>query len=151
IKEQMDGNPFRNIELPFPAPYRHQKRAFQRLSIDNPKPTIVATGTGSGKTEAFLLPILDYCASKAGQQGIKAIFIYPMNALANDQAERIAKNIYQNEATRGKVRAGLYIGRGRKGKAAEQSTMTAEKLITDRDVMQEDPPDILLTNYKMLD
>ena len=151
IKEKMEEDPFQYIELPFPTPYRHQKRSFQRLSIDDPQPTIVATGTGSGKTEAFLLPILDYCASKAGQKGVKAIFIYPMNALANDQAERIAKNIYQNKATHGEVRAGLYIGRGRTGKASEQSTMTADQLITDRDVMQEDPPDILLTNYKMLD
>jgi len=151
IKEQIDSNPFENIELPFPTPYRHQKRAFQRLSIDNPQPTIVATGTGSGKTEAFLLPILDYCASKAGQKGINATIIYPMNALANDQAGRIAENIYQNEATRGKVRAGLYVGRGRSGGAATQTTMTPTQLITKHEVLREDPPDILLTNYKMLD
>ena len=151
IKEKMDENPFKHIELPFPEPFRHQKRAFNRLSGVEPQPTIVATGTGSGKTEAFLLPILDYCAAEAGQKGIRAIFIYPMNALANDQAGRIAEYIYQNKATRGKVRAGLYVGRGQSGDAANQTTMTPDSIITSHEVLREDPPDILLTNYKMLD
>ena len=53
---------------------------------------LVATGTGSGKTECFLYPVLDHCvrAKSAGEQGIKALVIYPMNALATDQARRIA-------------------------------------------------------------
>ncbi len=54
---------------------------------------MVATGTGSGKTECFLFPILDYCRERAGAPGIKAILVYPMNALAADQARRIARTI----------------------------------------------------------
>ena len=57
---------------------------------------LVATGTGSGKTECFRLPLLDHCRQQQapGQRGIKAILIYPMNALATDQARRIAQLIH---------------------------------------------------------
>ena len=67
---------FPQIPLPFP-PYRHQEKAFQRLSPGTPVNTLVATGTGSGKTEAFLLPLLDHCREQRaqGQRGIKAILI----------------------------------------------------------------------------
>ena len=76
------------------APYAHQAAAFARLSSAGgrtPQPTIVTTGTGSGKTEAFLYPVLDHCAREraAGRRGIKAVLLYPMNALATDQAQRI--------------------------------------------------------------
>jgi len=68
----------------------------------------VATGTGSGKTEAFMYPILDYCYKNRDKKGIKAIIIYPMNALATDQAKRFAKIIFDIEALNG-IRMGLYI------------------------------------------
>lgn len=134
------------------TPYGHQARAFERLSTkyrDRPQPTLVTTGTGSGKTEAFLLPILDHVlrARKAGVTGMKALILYPMNALANDQAERLAALISGDPALSA-VTAGLYTG--------EQSTggrtrVFADGLITDRALMHDAPPDILLTNYKMLD
>ena len=134
------------------TPYGHQARAFERLSAkyrDRPRPTLVTTGTGSGKTEAFLLPILDHVlrARKAGVTGMKALILYPMNALANDQAERLAALI-SGDPTLLAVTAGLYTG--------EQSTggrtrVSADGLITDRALMHDAPPDILLTNYKMLD
>lgn len=134
------------------TPYGHQARAFERLSTkhrDRPQPTLVTTGTGSGKTEAFLLPVLDHVlrARKAGVTGMKALILYPMNALANDQAERLAALISGDPALSA-VTAGLYTG--------EQSTggrtrVSADGLITDRALMHDAPPDILLTNYKMLD
>ena len=78
-----------------PIPYQHQVRAWQRLNSKDrePEPTLVTTGTGSGKTEAFLIPILDHCRRQraAGQLGVKAVLLYPMNALATDQADRINK------------------------------------------------------------
>lgn len=67
------------------TPYRHQEKAFKRLSAPNPEPTIIATGTGSGKTECFTYPILEYCRKQISQPGIKAVLVYPMNALAYDQ------------------------------------------------------------------
>lgn len=76
-----------------PIPYLHQVQAWRRLSsLDRaPQPTLVTTGTGSGKTEAFLIPVLDHCrrTKQAGKRGVKAVLLYPMNALATDQAGRI--------------------------------------------------------------
>src|SRR6056297_16710 len=100
--------PFEHIKVGF-QPYRHQARAFDRLCAARPSSALVATGTGSGKTECFFLPILEYCAANR-QKGIKAIIVYPMNALATDQARRFAKEIFSQEATRGQVRVGLYTG-----------------------------------------
>jgi DEAD/DEAH box helicase domain-containing protein len=129
-------------------PYLHQEKAFQRLSGPHPRSTIIATGTGSGKTECFLYPILDYCRAHSGEGGIKALLIYPMNALATDQAGRIAKIIWNNAHLKGRVTAGLFIGQHIEN---PQKTMGPTGIVTDRDTMHLKPPDILLTNYKMLD
>ena len=51
---------FKAFTIPY-VPHLHQTASFNRLLGDDPKPTIVATGTGSGKTECFLYPILEYC------------------------------------------------------------------------------------------
>ncbi len=141
------GEHFAQVPLGFP-PYRHQRTAFSRLAGSGARSTVIATGTGSGKTECFLYPILDHCRAQSGTKGIKAILVYPMNALATDQARRIAATIEHTPALRGKVTAGLFIGQ------AEESPHTGmgpEHVITDRATLRESPPDILLTNYKMLD
>ncbi|MGW0894355.1 DEAD/DEAH box helicase [Saccharopolyspora sp. NPDC002578] len=143
-REQLDWAPreFR--------PWRHQALAFERLSSKNrrPEPTIVTTGTGSGKTESFLIPILDHCAREraAGRRGIKALVLYPMNALANDQAGRIAELIDEHRDELGDVTAGLYTG-----DSGQNRHMSRDHIIEHRDALCADPPDILLTNYKMLD
>ena len=130
-------------------PYKHQLKAFQRLySKDGHQPqhTLVTTGTGSGKTECYLYPILDHCWRDRGKPGVKAILLYPMNALASDQARRLAQTLWDDERLRGEVTAGLYVGgKGQHG-AADR-----EHLVDDRNVLRGSPPDILLTNYKMLD
>lgn len=138
---------FSHVRLPYP-PYRHQLRAFERLLGDAPQPTLVATGTGSGKTECFLYPVLEHVAANLGQ-GIKALVIYPMNALAQDQARRFAEEVHKQGSLRGKVRVGLYTGDA--GKSGGTRRMSEHEVITDRTVLRDDPPDILLTNYKMLD
>jgi len=129
-------------------PYLHQETSFKRLSGPSPRSTLIATGTGSGKTECFLYPILDHCYRFREQKGIKALIIYPMNALASDQAGRIAKAIWNNPKLRGSVSAGLYIG-GSEGES--RLVMDAGGVITNKDTLRLQPPDILLTNYKMLD
>ncbi len=130
------------------SPHAHQQTAWDRLRADgSPRSTVVATGTGSGKTECFLYPLLDDCVRRA-EPGIKAIVIYPMNALANDQAKRFAAAIHGSEALRGQVRVGLFVG---EGEHTPHKAMGPEQVITDKDTQREAPPDILLTNYKMLD
>lgn len=146
--------PFPKVPLGF-TPYLHQQLAFDRLGGRRKHNTLVATGTGSGKTECFLWPILDLCRRRIGKPGIKAILVYPMNALATDQARRIAMAIHDTPALKGKVRAGLFIGQGgvtgKPGTQSGRAQMGPVDVITDRDTMRADPPDILLTNYKMLD
>lgn len=137
------------------VPYAHQARAFERLtSADGhePQPTLVVTGTGSGKTESFLYPILDHARRMIQDQtaqtnGLKAIILYPMNALASDQADRLAQLITDNPEL-ADVTAGIYTGDTR-GK--NDVRVSAKTLITSRDEIRKCPPDILLTNYKMLD
>ena len=154
--------PFRVVgkhaEFPFPClhptyrPYAHQMRAFERISAG--ESTLVATGTGSGKTECFLYPILDYCyrQRRLGRKGIKAILVYPMNALATDQAKRLAELIHDSPELRHNVTAGMYVGQmSQGGSDKDNHAMTATNIVTSHDELLKNPPDILLTNYKMLD
>jgi DEAD/DEAH box helicase domain-containing protein len=137
--------------LPNPG-YTHQESAWERLCSDRRAAhTLVATGTGSGKTECFLYPVLDHCARTraGGEAGIKVLVIYPMNALASDQARRFAQTIATTPAFVG-VRVGLFVG-GQAGAPGSGMVMGPDTVITDRETMRQNPPDVLLTNYKMLD
>ncbi|MCB1633304.1 MAG: DEAD/DEAH box helicase [Xanthomonadales bacterium] len=170
-EEGLDKGPYLQLGLPFRpgsdgkgffgsfelahAGYAHQEAAWRRLASNREAAnTLVATGTGSGKTECFLFPLLDHCrrvreaAKGEGAEGIKALVIYPMNALASDQARRFAEVIAQTPAFSG-LRVGLYVGGG--GRAEAVGEMSATEVITDREVLRKAPPDVLLTNYKMLD
>lgn len=165
LKDSVFRGPYLSLKLPFlpgkgnheffpeiipPGfrPFLHQERTFERLAGSPALSTLIATGTGSGKTEGFLFPILDYCRRHSGEGGVKAVVIYPMNALATDQARRVARVIHGSKALRDRVTAGLYIG----GEGREKhSVMGPMDVITDHDALRRAPPDILLTNYKMLD
>jgi len=142
---------FSGFKTEFP-PYHHQEEAWRRLRLsDSPKSTLIATGTGSGKTECFLYPLLDHCLQQhetGHTKGIKAIVIYPMNALATDQAKRFAELIHNSSNMRGKLRVGLFVGEGEENPSR---LMGPEMVITDKNELRNNPPDILLTNYKMLD
>ncbi len=135
-------------------PYGHQAATFARLSSSiggqrrRPEPTLVTTGTGSGKTEAFLYPIVDHVlrAKRDGVTGTKALILYPMNALANDQAKRLTELLISN-AELGAITAALYTGQT----GPTRTSVTRDGLITDRAIIRDRAPDILLTNYKMLD
>jgi DEAD/DEAH box helicase domain-containing protein len=144
-------NFFKDFETQFPG-FSHQEGAWQRLSTNHAAlSTLVATGTGSGKTECFVYPVLDHCAraQKSGESGIKALVIYPMNALASDQARRFAE-LVSTVPSFNSLRVGLYVGGNALGNG-QGTVMTSTSVITDRDTLRKNPPDILLTNYKMLD
>ncbi|UZD64620.1 DEAD/DEAH box helicase [Marinobacter sp. AN1] len=167
VEEQQDGEafikgPYVSVGLPFLTgssgrdffksfetehpPYAHQEQAWQRLASDRRAAnTLVATGTGSGKTECFMYPVLDHC-QRAAAPGIKAIVIYPMNALATDQAKRFAAEIHRQPTLKG-LRVGLFVGGDGQGTKA----MGPDQVITDKETLRNNPPDVLLTNYKMLD
>ena len=85
------------------VPHAHQAKAFARLTGEAARSALVATGAGSGKTKAFLFPILEHSrlARAEGRTGIKAVILYPMNALATDQAARQAKAIVMTPELRG--------------------------------------------------
>src|SRR5277367_1573112 len=82
--------------LLYDPPYKHQSEAIRHTLVDG-KNLLVMTGTGSGKTEAFLLPILGKFAREAqanpaafrDQTAVRALVLYPMNALVNDQLGRL--------------------------------------------------------------
>ena len=98
---------------------------------------VVTTGTGSGKSLCFFIPIIDAAirAKKAGGGAkTRAIVIYPMNALANSQAKELEG--YLGSATSGLVTYARYTGQ----ESAE-----------DRELIKANPPDILLTNFMMLE
>ena len=123
------GSRSRKCRLGF-TPYRHQRIAHQRLDFGaahGGRSTIVATGTGSGKTECFLWPIPDHCRRHAGEEGVKAILVYPMNALAFDRVWRLAEVIHDAPGLRGKVSAGLYVGEREK---TPHTTMGREHPVT---------------------
>jgi DEAD/DEAH box helicase domain-containing protein len=168
-KEGIFKGPYVSLKLPFVTytdeeelpleikpkfpPYKHQFEAFKRLHTNEghkPEPTLLTTGTGSGKTESFLFPILDYCYKHRKESGIKVIILYPMNALATDQAKRLAEAIFENEKLKGIITAGLFIGEG-KNKNKFPTTMGETHVIENREEIISNPPDILLTNFKMLD
>jgi len=145
--------------LPYKRPlYIHQERAIRNV-VEHKNNLIVATGTGSGKTEAFLIPILDYLmreksAGTLGQSGVRALLLYPMNALANDQLKRL-RGLLQTYPS---ITFGRYTGETeynhskalQKYREEWKSDPFTNELIS-RDEMRESPPHILLTNYAMLE
>ncbi|HGO4314506.1 TPA: DEAD/DEAH box helicase, partial [Klebsiella pneumoniae] len=80
----------------YPSPYTHQLEALQEI-LNNNRNLMIMTGTGSGKTESFLLPILGKFAIEACENperfkkynAVRALVLYPMNALVNDQLSRL--------------------------------------------------------------
>jgi len=134
-------------------PYKHQTEAIQ--SIEGGNNTIVSTGTGSGKSFAFGIPIVSHCleAEERGEDGIKAVIIYPMNALANSQYEEFAERLDDSG-----LRLGLYTGDTPTNPDNEAEFLQQfgrkepyDCEVVSREELRDDPPDILMTNYVMLD
>src|SRR5262249_3008349 len=100
-------------------------------------PYVLTTGTGSGKSLAYIVPAVDHVLRRGSGQGIQAIIVYPMNALANSQRGELEKFLcYGYPQGRPLVRFARYTG---------------QESFDERKQIQQSPPDILLTNYVMLE
>jgi len=118
----------RNLRL-----YRHQREALE--AAKRGKSYVVSTGTGSGKSLTYLLPIVDEILRDGPEaEGVRAIIVYPMNALINSQLEALKR--YQKQAPQVPVRFARYTGQ------EEQA---------ERENVRQHLPHILLTNYAMLE
>ena len=113
--------------------YLHQTQAIGHAQGN--RPYVLTTGTGSGKSLAYIVPIVDRVLKTGSGGGIKAIIVYPMNALANSQLEELDK----------------FLGRGIHEKLVTYARYTGQESEDEKRRILEDPPDILLTNYVMLE
>jgi hypothetical protein len=144
--------------LPADRPlYEHQVTTIRKVA--DSRNLLVATGTGSGKTEAFLLPILDHLLKERDsgslrKPGVRALLLYPMNALANDQVKRLREIL----ARFPEITFGRYIGdtddSQRDAEADYLSRFGHSPLpneLVSREEIQKSPPHILITNFAMLE
>lgn len=132
-------------------PFTHQAKSWRALGGKDPKSVVVTSGTGSGKTECYLVPILDdlvrELAANGGQrlEGVRALFLYPLNALINSQRERLSAWC---DPFGGKLRFALYNGNTpERGKSS--GALGSE--VKDRVSIRASAPPILITNGSMLE
>ena len=115
--------------------HRHQEQAIRVAKRGNAY--VLTTGTGSGKSLAYIVPAVDHVLRAGSGRGIQAIVVYPMNALANSQVEELGKFLRRGYA---------------EGKSlVTYARYTGQEGDTERAQILRSPPDILLTNYVMLE
>lgn len=115
--------------------HRHQTEAIQiaQKQVDY----VLTTGTGSGKSLTYIIPIVDHILKNGTGKGIQAIITYPMNALANSQYRELAKFL-DSKLNTGTIPVTFERYTGQESETTRQS-------------IQKNPPDILLTNFVMLE
>lgn len=132
-------------------PYEHQLAAWSLLRESPPRSLVISSGTSSGKTECFLVPVLDSLARQAEGPGIitgvQAILLYPLNALINSQQERLRA---WTKKFGGRVRFCLYNGETPDEVPAARRAASPEQVL-DRLRLRENPPPVLVTNSTMLE
>lgn len=150
---RVDGQPF-SIDQPL---YVHQESAIRKFVAG--RNLVVSTGTGSGKTESFLVPIVNSLLEESARgtlgPGVRALLLYPMNALANDQLKRLRSVL----AGVPEITFGRYTGETLEDSRAAESdflqsnpgTRRLPNELLSRDEMRSSPPHLLLTNYAMLE
>ena len=147
--------------------HKHQEDAIRQ--VVGGKNVIVATGTGSGKTECFLYPLIDALlkADVKGKPGIRAIIVYPLNALANDQLYQRLAPILAGQLKDYGITVGRYTGQTKPGwsKARIEAQLLGgnkflkevfpegipDNWLLSREQMLSTPPHVLVTNYAMLE
>ena len=168
--------------------YQHQEQAI-RTVVEQQENIVVATGTGSGKTECFLIPMMDHLLKQPGH-GVQALILYPMNALVNDQVKRLRQLLCRQGEDHTLIRFGFYTSRTEMSPEAAREALQEELAACEREellqlftkeqmqsvnlsrkeyliqaaveqVMRvqaisrheiwDNPPQILVTNYSMLE
>ena len=114
--------------------HRHQREAIEAAA--ERASYVLTTGTGSGKSLAYIIPIVDRVLREGSGKGVRAIVVYPMNALANSQVEELKKFLEFGFNGHPPVTFRRYTGQETQSERAE---------------ILANPPDILLTNYVMLE
>ncbi|MFH1532056.1 MAG: DEAD/DEAH box helicase [Pseudomonadota bacterium] len=156
--------------FPYESVHKHQELALR--SVKAGKHTVVATGTGSGKTEAFLLPIIDHCLhlrDAGAAPGVVAILVYPMNALADDQLRRLRPMLAgtgitfgrytgmtpeSDKPTQGQLNASRAYTKeelGRLSEGDEESVPIPAEECWSRDDIRTRRPRLLISNYSQLE
>ncbi|NPA54436.1 MAG: DEAD/DEAH box helicase, partial [Aquificae bacterium] len=138
---------------------QHQEDVILNI-VKNKRNTLISTGTASGKTKAFLIPIFDYILKLKDElkaigrdtKGVKAIIIYPMNALVNDQLQELRNTLSGTGITFGRYTGDTpyTIKDVDKKEYKNLKKQCPEELITREEILEE-IPDILITNYSMLE
>lgn len=140
-------------EYAFPSnrhPFTHQLAAWEVLNKPEPQSLVVTSGTGSGKTECFLVPVLNHLAkeidNKEDPEGVRALFIYPLNALINSQQNRLDA---WTDGFNGQIRHCLYTGALENERKASDQQFKGQ--VIDRMSLRARPPQLLVTNATMLE
>lgn len=138
-----------DVDFEFPKsrhPYRHQVESWGQL-LKQKKSIAVTTGTGSGKTECFMLPVLqDIHRNNKGEVGVNAIFLYPLNALIASQKKRM----HAWCSALGGIQYALLTGETSNRRRPEAKSNALPELIS-REQIRETPPQVLFTNPTMLE
>jgi ATP-dependent helicase YprA (DUF1998 family) len=148
-------------------PHRHQSGAIRAILASPPMPdsppgtpagrnTIIATGTGSGKSFCFGIPIVSECLRMRdrGVRGIKAVIIYPMNALANSQYDDFARRLAGSGLKLAIYTGDTFTSPDAALEAFREVTGREQPFdseIISREEIRTTLPDILMTNYVMLE
>lgn len=134
--------------------YWHQERALELVAKGHS--LVVTTGTGSGKTECFLYPLFNEIMKDIekgkNESGIRAIFLYPMNALVNDQIQRI-RHMLQSfpDITFGFFTGDTENNITRQKYEKRQGDFIPDNELVSREEIRDNPPHLLFTNYSMLE
>ena len=145
------------------SPYQHQYKAWESI-IENKQNVLVSSGTSSGKTECFMVPIINEIYKQNTQDGerkdgVKALMLYPLNALIEDQQDRLDAwlgNLPNNDNCGGdnSVTYCMYNGNTPKGEKDGYRKVTKPEVPWRhkyRQDMIDNPADILITNKTMLE
>ncbi len=153
INALIRGDPGEDYRFDYPA-YQHQLDAWRLLTASERKSVLVSSGTGSGKTECFLVPLLNDLAREVEQSGpltgVRALMLYPLNALIASQQERLRR---WTQPFGSHIRFALYNGQmlDKRKHARDQAEEDVPEQVLYRTTLRQNPPPILVTNNTMLE